>query len=395
MKKILHILIVSLFIMMMVQTSFAAASPCVIDENNGLGQAKDFFDTSIGIKATGVQKKCIVGQKEIKAAELPYEGFYKSYLSDSNTGSFEAPLYRLIRDGLNLLIWIMSAAAGVYVLLAGFRIVAGGLTEDILKNQTVILRNIVIGVIVMNMANVFVGTVFFTYDPKSTEATQITTTYQSYQDLNNRLAALDQNSANASSPLTKFDPASAANSATKWSAKTAPLLISQTVVFPLMQFFLGFLAAVIILYIIVSAFKIIMARGDSEEVIGNARRQILNAMIGLALVFASRAIVNTIYGTPFVNPSKMEQGGVASENMIKPQVVEGMGTLMNIMNYLLGFFAVIGLVMFIYAGILIVTSGANEENRKKGFTVMKWTVISMLMSMSAYAIVSTVLKLSI
>ncbi len=384
MKKIIQIILVVLTVALMLPISFADYN-CSTGSQS-LGQAKDLFDTSVGLN------NCIQGQKTVQKVDLPYQEFYSQYLQAESTGSFEAPLYKLVKDGLNLLIWIMSAAAGVYILLAGFRIVAGGLAEDALKNQTVILRNIVIGVIVMNMANIFVGTVFFKYDPESAEAKATLNTVSNYKALNKSLETLDANG--TSSPLTKFDPAAKDASGkpivdpNKWSSTTASLLISQTVVFPLMQFFLGFLAAVIILYIIVAAFKIIMARGDSEEVIGNARRQILNAMIGLALVFASRAIVNTIYGTPFVDASK-------GEKALQPKVIEGMSTLMNIMNYLLGFFAVIGVVMFIYAGILIVTAGTKEDNRKKGFTVMKWTVVAMLMSMSAYAVVSTVLRLSI
>jgi uncharacterized membrane protein len=58
-----------------------------------------------------------------------------------------------------------------------------------------------------------------------------------------------------------------------------------------------------------------------------------------------------------------------------------------LLSYLLGFLAVISLVLIVYAGFMIMTSSGNEERVQKGFATLRWTIIGLFLIMSSWGIV--------
>lgn len=58
-----------------------------------------------------------------------------------------------------------------------------------------------------------------------------------------------------------------------------------------------------------------------------------------------------------------------------------------IISSLLGFLAVITLVLIIYSGVTIMTAAGNEERVQKGTATLRWTIIGLLIIMSSWGIV--------
>jgi len=64
----------------------------------------------------------------------------------------------------------------------------------------------------------------------------------------------------------------------------------------------------------------------------------------------------------------------------------------NIINVILGFIGSIGLVMFVYAGILWMTAGGNSEAQKKAMNILIWSSLGILVILFSYVIVQFVLN---
>lgn len=63
----------------------------------------------------------------------------------------------------------------------------------------------------------------------------------------------------------------------------------------------------------------------------------------------------------------------------------------NVIKGLLGLAGIAALLMFVYGGILWVTSGGKPEQVKKGKDTLIWAVIGIVVLFSAYALVSAVI----
>ncbi len=64
----------------------------------------------------------------------------------------------------------------------------------------------------------------------------------------------------------------------------------------------------------------------------------------------------------------------------------------GIIQYVLGIIGILALVMFIYGGILWMTSGGSAEKIKKGKDTIVWAVLGLAIVFLSYAIVNFVLK---
>jgi hypothetical protein len=63
----------------------------------------------------------------------------------------------------------------------------------------------------------------------------------------------------------------------------------------------------------------------------------------------------------------------------------------TIVDYFLAFLGFLATLMIIYGGILYVTAAGNEENAKKGKTIIMYAAIGIIIILLSYAIVSTIL----
>jgi type IV secretory pathway VirB2 component (pilin) len=71
----------------------------------------------------------------------------------------------------------------------------------------------------------------------------------------------------------------------------------KTLVNTLVNFALGFLGFICVLFIIYAGFLLVTSNG-SEEKLGEAKKIILYCLLGIIVIFASYAIVNTVLGAP-------------------------------------------------------------------------------------------------
>jgi len=97
-----------------------------------------------------------------------------------------------------------------------------------------------------------------------------------------------------------------------------------------------------------------------------------------------------------------EQGAIGGPGVTEPvQLPNPLGTgaektniptlLGNVVKAILGIVGSLALVMFIYGGIIWMTSSGNAEQVTKGKNIVIWATIGLVVIFSAYALVNFVL----
>lgn len=113
----------------------------------------------------------------------------------------------------------------------------------------------------------------------------------------------------------------------------------------------------------------------------NLKKTILISILSLFVVFfllpSYSALANdTIKITP---PGGDNSALSSPENLTK-----------SIINYVLGIVGLISVVVVIYGGFLIQTSGGKEDQRKKGIQALTYALIGLVIALAAFAIVNIV-----
>ncbi len=147
---------------------------------------------------------------------------------------------------------------------------------------------------------------------------------------------------------------------------------------------LGFLGLIFLVLTIMAGFKWMNAGGNDEEV-KKAKTSVKNAVIGLIVVLATYTMTVFIFERlPLTQGLDGSTSQVATESGL---VNVGVGGLVaTIIGVILGFLALIFLVLTIMAGFKWMTAGGNDEEVKKAQTSLKNAVIGLVIVLASYAI---------
>jgi Type IV secretion system pilin len=143
----------------------------------------------------------------------------------------------------------------------------------------------------------------------------------------------------------------------------------------LVEVFVGVSA---VLIIVIRGILVITSVGD-EEAITKAKKHIIYALVGIATVILSEVVVR---GVVFPDGGKE-----------LPDVQAGRFILINIINYLSGFVAILAFVGLFYGGYRYVMGAGDEEMNEKIKKLIIGALIALLLSLGAFALVNTVLDI--
>lgn len=139
-----------------------------------------------------------------------------------------------------------------------------------------------------------------------------------------------------------------------------------------------FLGGAAVLTIVIRGFTLIYSSGSEEE-LGNAKRHIIYATIGMAVVGLSEVIVRG-----FIFPD-------AGTRL--PDIAVGRQIAVAITNYISSFVAIIAFGALFYAGYRYVMSGGNEEVNETVKKIVLGAMVALLMAAAAFAFVNTFITL--
>ena len=128
-------------------------------------------------------------------------------------------------------------------------------------------------------------------------------------------------------------------------------------------------------------YKIVTSAGD-EEWAKAGKKTVIYAIIGFALLKIPQYIIDSTYGK-VVN---CVGGILPSDKCIEtPQNLSGLvKTVANVINYINGFLMLVVLILVIYAGFLVLTSGWDDEKMKRAKSIITYAVIGVLLIVSSY-----------
>lgn len=120
----------------------------------------------------------------------------------------------------------------------------------------------------------------------------------------------------------------------------------------LIDWFLTLVAIVAVFIIIISGVKA-MSQAGSEEGLTQLRRTVFSVISGILLI-AFRVAINQTLGLPTIS-------GATGTADAAPAIA----AVIRLLNYLLGFIAIVGLAMLTYAGMQMILNFGDEEMFKK------------------------------
>jgi hypothetical protein len=140
-----------------------------------------------------------------------------------------------------------------------------------------------------------------------------------------------------------------------------------------------FLAAVVVFVIIIKGFTLVAGAGNEEE-LGKVKNHLIYAVVGLILISLSDIIIRG-----FVFPN-------AGQKL--PNAEVGKYLIVMITNYLSGFIGFVAFVMLFYSGYRYVIEQGSDTAKTRIKNTAITSVIAILLSFAAFAIVNTFLNFS-
>ncbi len=147
------------------------------------------------------------------------------------------------------------------------------------------------------------------------------------------------------------------------------------------SFIKALIGAVAILMIIISGFKTITAAGE-EEKLTQQKKSILWIIVGIVIIVVNRVLVENLYTRPV-----RETGG----EIMTTNVESIIATIGRVLQFLLGFVGLVALAALIYGAASMIANYGNDEMIQKAKKIIKNAIIGIIVIISAFAIVSTLM----
>lgn len=176
---------------------------------------------------------------------------------------------------------------------------------------------------------------------------------------------------------------------------------------------IAFMAAgvVAIIFLIIGGFRYVTSSGNQEAIEG-AKATILNAIIGLIIIFLSFLIVNYILGELGVNPVKVEKAksapqfaqneelvpkdegaeGIVPEGKDKiiPDPIPGKNLqdiINSVFNVAYGLAGVVAIIYLIVGGYYYITSSGNPDASEAAKGTIVNSIIGLIIILTSYLII--------
>ena len=151
------------------------------------------------------------------------------------------------------------------------------------------------------------------------------------------------------------------------------------------KYFQTFVGASAVLMLFLAGAKMVMASGN-DEVITKQRTMISWIFVGLAVI---------MFAEVFSNIFMPELQNVTDVVIAMPGAAEIQSFAMQmggITNFIISFASVVAVLAFIVGALYFSTAAINEEQAEKGKKIMLAAALGLVLTLSAYALVSTVLS---
>ncbi|MFH0776547.1 MAG: hypothetical protein V1936_02970 [Patescibacteria group bacterium] len=151
------------------------------------------------------------------------------------------------------------------------------------------------------------------------------------------------------------------------------------------KYFQTFIGAGAVLMLFLAGFKMVSAGGE-EEIIKKQKKMISWIFMGLSIILVSEAFVNIFL-------PESASGAIAFDSLTAIQSFSAQ--IGGFTNFLLAFVGAISVLALIVGALFITTAVANPEQATKGKKILLAAGLGIIITISAYALVNTVLSSSV
>ncbi|MBI5411763.1 hypothetical protein HZA43_01145 [Candidatus Peregrinibacteria bacterium] len=135
-----------------------------------------------------------------------------------------------------------------------------------------------------------------------------------------------------------------------------------------------------VIMIVIGGVRSILASGD-EEKLTRAKKSVLWIILGIVLILVNQVFINNLYVAPVAGGGQIKLSNAT-------QAIDKIGL---ILQFALGFVGLIAFATLIYGAATMLLNMGNEEAVTKGRKILVNALIGILIVISSFAIVSTII----
>lgn len=132
-------------------------------------------------------------------------------------------------------------------------------------------------------------------------------------------------------------------------------------------------------------FTMVTANGDEEKA-KKGKNIVIYAVIGFFLIRVPQALVMAIYGQPSAPCRTNSWVAIGTCTIENRNLAAGLNIFGKILTYITGFLTLFAVVLVIYAGWLVFSSGGDEEKLKKAKSVLLYVGIGIIALVASHLI---------
>jgi len=163
------------------------------------------------------------------------------------------------------------------------------------------------------------------------------------------------------------------------TASTAALIDVE--IYGLISYIKAILGSVAIFMIVLSGIRTVASQGEEEQ-ITTQRKAIVWTIVGLALILINKVVVENI----FINPTR-----VGKDKITQTNVQNILNLFGKVAQYIMGFVGLVAFAALVYGAASLVANYSNDEAVDKAKKIIKNALIGIVIILSAYAIVNTMI----
>lgn len=131
----------------------------------------------------------------------------------------------------------------------------------------------------------------------------------------------------------------------------------------------------------IAFFKLVSAGGDEDKA-KMAKKSIVTGIAGFLLIKIPKALVTSVYGSV-----KCENTLIFGVCKVEDPNLGGAISIMTTgINYVNGFLGIVTVLLIIYAGWLVLTSGGDDEKLKKAKGTIKYIFVGLFLIVASYSL---------
>lgn len=130
-----------------------------------------------------------------------------------------------------------------------------------------------------------------------------------------------------------------------------------------------------------------MSKPDSSRMSNVIKKLCLNLALFAAIVLPTLAIASTVLAAEATSPTTVVLTNPLGDGVTNPQVIIG-----NIIKAILSVTGSLALLMFVYGGVIWITSFGEAKKVEKGKMILTWAVLGLALIAASYVLVNAVIQ---